>query len=73
VTEIQQAYQLLTPLLGTSAASVVFAIALLCSGPVLTMTGTNAGQIVMEGFPDHPHAALLRRLTTRALAITQRG
>jgi manganese transport protein len=70
VTEIQQAYQLLTPLLGTSMASVVFAIALLCSGQSSTMTGTMAGQIVMEGFLTIRMRPWLRRLTTRALAIT---
>ncbi len=69
VTEIQQAYQLLTPLLGTSAASVVFAIALLCSGQSSTMTGTMAGQIVMEGFLTIRMRPWLRRLTTRTLAI----
>ena len=70
VTEIQQAYQLLTPLLGTSVASVVFAIALLCSGQSSTMTGTMAGQIVMEGFLTIRMRPWLRRLMTRTLAIT---
>jgi manganese transport protein len=46
VTEIQQAYQLLTPMLGAGAASVIFAVALLCSGQSSTLTGTMAGQIV---------------------------
>ncbi len=69
VTEIQQAYQLLAPLLGTSIASVVFAIALLCSGQSSTMTGTMAGQIVMEGFLTIRLRPWLRRLITRALAI----
>ncbi len=69
VTEIQQAYQLLTPLLGSSAASVVFAIALLCSGQSSTMTGTMAGQIVMEGFLTIRMRPWLRRLMTRTLAI----
>jgi manganese transport protein len=50
VADIGDAYQLLTPLLGTSAASVLFAVALLCSGQNATLTGTLAGQIVMEGF-----------------------
>ena len=51
VAEIQQAHQLLAPLLGTAAAGVAFAIALLCSGQSSTITGTMAGQIVMEGLP----------------------
>src|SRR6202790_4801445 len=50
VAEIGDAYQLLSPLLGTSMASVLFAVALLCSGQNATLTGTLAGQIVMEGF-----------------------
>src|SRR5690348_5375527 len=50
VAEIQQAYQLLTPLLGVTGASAVFAFALLASGQNSTLTGTLAGQIVMEGF-----------------------
>ena len=50
VAEIQDAYQLLTPLLGVGAASIVFALALLASGQNSTLTGTLAGQIVMEGF-----------------------
>ena len=50
VAEIQDAYRTLTPLLGTSVAAILFAIALLCSGQNSTLTGTLAGQIVMEGF-----------------------
>jgi len=69
VTEIQQAHELLTPLLGTSAASVIFAVALLCSGQSSTLTGTMAGQIVMEGFLNFRMRPWLRRLVTRALAI----
>jgi manganese transport protein len=69
VTEIQQAHQLLAPLLGTSAASAMFAIALLCSGQSSTLTGTLAGQIVMEGFLDFRMRPWLRRLITRMLAI----
>jgi manganese transport protein len=68
VTDLRQAYQLLTPLLGT-AASGVFAIALLASGQSSTLTGTLAGQIVMEGFLNIRVRPWLRRLTTRALAI----
>ncbi|HTT65235.1 MAG TPA: Nramp family divalent metal transporter [Bryobacteraceae bacterium] len=69
VTEIQQAYLLLAPLLGTSAASVLFAIALLCSGQSSTLTGTMAGQIVMEGFLNFRMRPWLRRMLTRSLAI----
>jgi manganese transport protein len=69
VTEIQQAHLLLAPLLGTSVASVVFAIALLCSGQSSTLTGTLAGQIVMEGFLNFRMRPWLRRLITRSLAI----
>jgi manganese transport protein len=69
VTEIQQAHQLLAPLLGTGAASVIFAVALLCSGQSSTLTGTMAGQIVMEGFLNFRMRPFLRRLVTRALAI----
>jgi manganese transport protein len=69
VTEIQQAHQLLVPLLGTGAAGVVFAVALICSGQSSTLTGTLAGQIVMEGFLDIRMRPWLRRLITRALAV----
>jgi len=69
VTEIQQAYQMLTPLLGTTLASILFGVALLCSGQSSTMTGTMAGQIVMEGFLSIRMRPSLRRLTTRTLAI----
>ena len=69
VTEIGQAYQLLTPLLGASFASILFGVALLCSGQSSTITGTLAGQIVMEGFLDIRVRPWLRRLLTRALAV----
>lgn len=69
VTEIQQAHLLLAPLLGTSIAGVIFAIALLCSGQSSTLTGTMAGQIVMEGFLDFRMRPWLRRLITRAVAV----
>ena len=69
VTEIQQAHLLLVPLLGTSLAGVMFAVALLCSGQSSTLTGTLAGQIVMEGFLNFRMRPWLRRLITRALAI----
>jgi manganese transport protein len=69
VTEIQQANQLLTPLLGTTMASVMFGVALLCSGQSSTLTGTMAGQIVMEGFLNIRMRPWLRRLMTRTIAI----
>ena len=69
VAEIQDAYQLLSPLLGTGAASIVFALALLASGQNSTLTGTLAGQIVMEGFLNIRIRPWLRRLITRAIAI----
>jgi manganese transport protein len=70
VTEIQQAHVLLAPLLGTSLAGVFFAVALLCSGQSSTLTGTLAGQIVMEGFLNFRMRPWLRRLITRSIAIT---
>jgi manganese transport protein len=69
VTEIQQAFHLLTPLLGTALASILFAVALMCSGLSSTMTGTMAGQIVMEGFLHIRMRPWLRRLTTRMAAV----
>jgi len=69
VAEIQDAYQLLTPLLGVAGASTVFALALLASGQNSTLTGTLAGQIVMEGFLDIRLRPWVRRLITRAIAI----
>src|SRR6266705_1994777 len=69
VAEIQQAYQLLTPLLGVTGASAVFAFALLASGQNSTLTGTLAGQIVMEGFLNIRIRPWLRRLITRGIAI----
>ncbi|MFP5355284.1 MAG: Nramp family divalent metal transporter [Gemmatimonadota bacterium] len=69
VAEIQDAYQLLSPLLGVGAASAVFALALLASGQNSTLTGTLAGQIVMEGFLNIRMRPWLRRLITRAIAI----
>jgi manganese transport protein len=69
VTEIQQAHQLLSPILGTAAASFIFAIALLCSGQSSTLTGTLAGQVVMEGFLNLRITPWLRRLITRTLAV----
>jgi manganese transport protein len=69
VAEIGDAYKLLAPLLGTTMASVLFAIALLCSGQNATLTGTLAGQIVMEGFINLRIRPWLRRLITRLIAI----
>jgi manganese transport protein len=69
VADIADAYQLLSPLLGTKAASILFAIALLCSGQNATLTGTLAGQIVMEGFVNLRLRPWLRRLITRLIAI----
>jgi len=69
VTQLSQAHQTLTPLVGTSLSSILFAIALLCAGQSSTLTGTLAGQIVMEGFLRIRIRPWLRRLVTRSLAI----
>ena len=69
VAEIADAYKLLTPVLGASLASTLFACALLASGQNSTLTGTLAGQIVMEGFLDIRLKPWLRRLITRSIAI----
>jgi len=69
VAEIQDAFHTLSPLLGIPFASALFAIALLCSGQNSTLTGTLAGQIVMEGFLNIRLAPWLRRLITRLIAI----
>jgi manganese transport protein len=69
VTEIQQAHELLTPLLGTAFAGTLFAVALIAAGQSSTLTGTLAGQIVMEGFLHIRIRPILRRLITRLLAI----
>ncbi len=69
VADINDAYKLLSPLLGSTAASVVFALALLASGQNSTLTGTLAGQIVMEGFLNIQLPPWLRRLITRLVAI----
>jgi manganese transport protein len=69
VAEIQDAYKLLTPLLGVTGASTLFALALLASGQNSTLTGTLAGQIVMEGFLNIRLRPWLRRLITRLIAI----
>jgi len=69
VAEIRDAYKLLSPLLGVGGASILFAVALLASGQNSTLTGTLAGQVVMEGFVNIRLRPWLRRLMTRALAI----
>ncbi len=69
VTQLRQAHELLTPLLGTTLASTAFAIALLAAGQSSTITGTLAGQVVMEGFVRLRISPLKRRLLTRLLAI----
>ena len=69
VTEIQQAHTLLAPLLGTALASTLFVTALLASGQSSTLTGTYAGQIVMEGFVHFKMRPVLRRFVTRMVAI----
>jgi manganese transport protein len=69
VAEIQDAYQLLSPMLGAPLASMLFALALLASGQNSTLTGTLAGQIVMEGFLQIRMRPWLRRLITRGIAI----
>ena len=69
VTEIQQAYQLLAPILGTALASTLFAVALIAAGQSSTLTGTLAGQIVMEGFLHFKIRPVVRRFLTRTIAI----
>jgi manganese transport protein len=69
VADITDAYKLLDPVLGVTVASTVFAVALLASGQNSTLTGTLAGQIVMEGFLNIRLQPWLRRLITRAIAI----
>jgi manganese transport protein len=69
VAQIQDAYKLLSPLLGVSGAGILFAVALLASGQNSTLTGTLAGQVVMEGFVNIRLRPWLRRLITRLIAI----
>ncbi|MPN44022.1 Divalent metal cation transporter MntH [bioreactor metagenome] len=69
VADIHDAYKMLTPILGTTFASVFFAIALLASGQNSTLTGTLAGQIVMEGFLNIRLKPWIRRLITRLIAV----
>jgi len=65
VTQIEEAYRLLDPLVGSTLASLLFGIALLASGQSSTFTGTIAGQILMEGFLDLKTPCWQRRLITR--------
>lgn len=69
VADIEDAYKMLTPLLGTALAAPLFAIALLASGQNSTFTGTLAGQIVLEGFTNWRLAPWARRLVSRGIAI----
>ena len=69
VTEIQDAYHLLQPVVGGTAAGVLFAVALLASGQSSTVTGTIAGQVILEGFMDFRIPCWQRRLITRTLAL----
>jgi manganese transport protein len=69
VADISQAHALLAPLLGGTLASTLFALALLASGQSSTITGTLAGQVVMEGFLELRMRPWLRRLVTRSIAI----
>ena len=69
VEELEKAHTLLAPILGSTMAPTLFAIALLCCGLNSTVTATMSGQIVMEGFLDLKLPPWLRRLTTRAIAI----
>lgn len=69
VADISDAYQLLTPVLGAPFASVLFAVALLASGHNSTLTGTLAGQIVMEGFLNIRLRPWVRRVLTRTVAL----
>ncbi|WP_180247611.1 Nramp family divalent metal transporter [Bacillus sp. AFS031507] len=69
VADINDAYHLLTPILGTTIGSILFGVALLASGQNSTLTGTLAGQIVMEGFLNIRLPGWLRRLITRLIAI----
>src|SRR5207247_3959173 len=69
VAQIQDAYKLLSPLLGVGVASILFAVALLASGQNSTLTGTLAGQIVMEGLLNFRITPWLRRVITRLIAI----
>jgi manganese transport protein len=69
VTDLREAQRLLSPMLGTTLAGVLFAVALLAAGQSSTITGTLAGQVVMQGFLRLRGSPMLVRLTTRAIAV----
>jgi len=69
VTDLREAQELLSPLLGTGLAGLLFAVALLCAGQSSTITGTLAGQIVMQGFLQLRGSPVVVRMVTRAIAI----
>lgn len=69
VAEIEQAHELLAPIVGSGLAPILFAVALICAGQSSTITGTLAGQIVMEGFLNLRLKPWIRRLVTRAVAL----
>lgn len=69
IAELEDAYQMLTPLLGSDWASILFAVALIAAGQSSTVTGTLSGQIVMEGYLKLRISPILRRMITRLLAI----
>ena len=69
VTELSNAYELLSPLLHSKAAPILFGIALLAAGQNATLTGTLTGQIIMEGFTNWTISPFIRRFITRILAI----
>ncbi|MBV9852617.1 MAG: Nramp family divalent metal transporter [Armatimonadetes bacterium] len=69
IGDIQSAYRLLTPLMGVGLATPLFAIALLASGQNSTLTGTMAGQVILEGFTDFQIPSWLRRMISRLLAV----
>jgi manganese transport protein len=69
VTDLREAQRLLSPLLGTSLAGLLFAVALLCAGQSSTITGTLAGQIVMQGFLRLRGSPVMVRMITRGIAI----
>ena len=70
VQDITDAYKMLAPILGTTLAPVLFAVALIISGQSSTLTGTLTGQIVMEGYLNLRISPVIRRLITRLLAVT---
>ena len=69
ITDLREAQELLSPLLGTGLAGLLFAVALLCAGQSSTITGTLAGQIVMQGFLQLRGSPVVVRMATRAIAI----